>query len=197
MQSTAEPVKTGAGIFSSRIQARKLCMIAVMTTLAVMGRVLFAALPGFKPVAAIVILTGMYFGAGSGFATGALAALISNIYFMQGPWTPFQMLAWGSIGLISGILRRPLRRFPILLFIWGALAGVCYSLFMDTWMVFWYNSKPTWQLWLAAVSTGVFSMITYVISNVVFLVALSPAMGRRLMRISRKCGIVNELLTKR
>ena len=107
------------------------------------------------------------------------------------------MLAWGSIGLISGILRRPLRRFPILLFIWGALAGVCYSLFMDTWMVFWYNSKPTWQLWLAAVSTGVFSMITYVISNVVFLVALSPAMGRRLMRISRKCGIVNELLTKR
>lgn len=197
MQSTAEPAKTGAGIFSSRVQARKLCMIAVMTTLAVMGRVLFAALPGFKPVAAIVILIGMYFGAGSGFATGALAALISNIYFMQGPWTPFQMLAWGSIGLISGILRRPLRRFPILLFIWGALAGVCYSLFMDTWMVFWYNSKPTWQLWLAAVSTGVFSMITYVISNVVFLVALSPAMGRRLMRISRKCGIVNELLTKR
>jgi len=163
-------------------------MIAVMTTLAVMGRVLFAALPGFKPVTAIVILTGMYFGAGSGAATGALAALVSNIYFMQGPWTPFQMLAWGSIGLFSGFLSRALQRFSFLLYAWGALTGIYYSLFMDTWMVFWYNDPPTLRVWLAAVSTGLFSMVTYVISNGIFLAALSPAMGRRLRRISRKCG---------
>lgn len=188
MQNTAELNIVRQGRGSSRLQARKLCMIAVMTTLAVMGRVLFAALPGFKPVTAIVILTGVYFGAGSGLATGALAALVSNIYFMQGPWTPFQMLAWGSIGLLSGLFWRPLRRFPVLLYIWGAFAGVYYSLFMDTWMVLWYNKTPTTQLWLAAVSTGLFSMVTYVISNVVFLAALAPAMGRRLMRISRKCG---------
>lgn len=180
--------KTPAAGRSSRMQARKLCMVAVMTTLAVMGRVLFAALPGFKPVTAIVILSGMYFGAGSGLATGALAALVSNIYFTQGPWTPFQMLAWGLIGLISGLLSRPLIRHPLLLYIWGALSGVCYYLFMDSWMILWYNKTPTLQLWLAAFSTGVFSLVTYMISNVVFLAALSPAMGRRLLRISRKCG---------
>lgn len=190
MQMTGELLKTDRSAMgrSSRLQARKLCMVAVMTTLAVMGRVLFAALPGFKPVTAIVILSGMYFGPGSGLATGALAALVSNIYFTQGPWTPFQMLAWGIIGLISGLLSRPLIRHPLLLYIWGALSGVCYYLFMDSWMILWYNKTPTLQLWLAAFATGVFSLVTYVISNVVFLAALSPAMGRRLLRISRKCG---------
>src|SRR5690625_555467 len=82
---------------------RYMVIIAVMTALSVVGRFLFAAIPGFKPVTAIVILPAIYFGAEAGFLLGALTALLSIIYFGQGPWTPFQMFAWGIIALIAGL----------------------------------------------------------------------------------------------
>src|SRR5699024_1265432 len=68
------------------IQTRYMVVIAVMIALAVVGRFLFLAIPGFKPVTAIVIITAVYFGAEAGFLVGALSALISNLYFGQGPW---------------------------------------------------------------------------------------------------------------
>src|SRR5690625_7953059 len=78
-------------------------VFAVLIALSSISRVLFAPIPVFKPVSAIVILTAIYFGAEAGFLVGALTALLSNIYFGQGPWTPFQMFAWGIIGLIAGL----------------------------------------------------------------------------------------------
>ena len=69
----------------------RLVLVAVLTALSVLGRLLFAVLPGFKPVTAMVILTAMYFGSEAGFLTGALTAVLSNFYFGQGPWTPFQI----------------------------------------------------------------------------------------------------------
>ena len=91
--------------------ARELAAIAVMTGLSVCSRVLFAPLPGFKPVSAIVILTGLSFGPLAGFITGAASAVLSNFFFGQGPWTAFQMLAWGSVGFLSGFFcRSRLRR---------------------------------------------------------------------------------------
>ena len=50
----------------------------------------------------VIMLTAMYLGSEAGFLTGAMAALLSNFYFGQGPWTAFQMLAWGLIGWIAG-----------------------------------------------------------------------------------------------
>ena len=87
----------------------RLVLVAVLTALSVLGRLLFAVLPGFKPVTAMVILTAMYFGSEAGFLTGALTAVLSNFYFGQGPWTPFQMFAWGMVGLLAGLFAKRLR----------------------------------------------------------------------------------------
>lgn len=114
-------------------------MLAVMTALSVAGRFIFAPIPFFKPVTAMVVIAGMYFGAEFGFLTGALSAVISNFYFGQGAWTPFQMFSWGIIGFIAGILSSRLIRSKIILVIYGALAGVVYSLIMDIWTVLWMD----------------------------------------------------------
>ncbi len=172
---------------SKRLSAKYLCQIAVMTTLAVIGRVLFAFLPGFKPVTAVVMLAGMYFGVPAGFLTGALAPLISNLYFMQGPWTPFQMFVWSGIGVISGVLASVWKRYPIFLALAGAIFGVLYSLVMDGWMVLWYQPRAGWNVYLAAVVASAPTMLTYMVSNVVFLVALTPVLGKRLSRAAKKC----------
>ena len=87
-----------------RPQARELVVIAVLSAIAVVSRVLFIWAPNFKPLVAIVIITGVAFGPESGFLTGALAAFVSNFIFGQGAWTPWQMFAYGLAGFLAGFL---------------------------------------------------------------------------------------------
>ena len=65
---------------------RRMVMLAVMTAMTVTGRCVFAPVPYFKPTISIVILSGLYMGPEAGFMVGSLSAVISNIFFGQGPW---------------------------------------------------------------------------------------------------------------
>lgn len=93
-----------AGFESCRPEARELVTIAVMCAIAVASRIVFIMLPGFKPVVAIIMIIGMAFGPSAGFLTGAMGAFVSNFVFGQGPWTPWQMFAFGIAGFIFGLL---------------------------------------------------------------------------------------------
>lgn len=87
-----------------RPDAREVVLIAVLTALAVASRAVFSFVPHFKPMAGVVIIAGIALGARSGFLVGALSALASGFLFGQGPWTPFQMLAFGAAGALFGFL---------------------------------------------------------------------------------------------
>lgn len=169
---------------------RRMVMIAVMTAIAVVGRLIFGPIPAFKPVSAVVILAGIYMGPESGFLIGSLSAVVSNLFFGQGPWTPFQMLTWGVIGLISGLpgLRILLRR-RLPLAVWGLLAGILYSGIMDIWTVLSLIDGWNWSRYLLALSTAVPYTITYMVSNVVFLMLMIKPVGEKLNRIQIKHGI--------
>ena len=160
-------------------------LAAVMTALAILGRFI----PYIKPMTALIILSGMYLGAETGFLTGALAAAVSNFYFGQGPWTPFQMFALGMIGLTAGFFSRPLKEKKLLLLVYGGFSGIVYSLIMDIWTVLWYNEGLVFELYKAAVLSAVPYTITYCISNVVFLAVLGRPIGEKLERIHVKYGI--------
>ena len=85
-------------------KTREIVTLAVMTALAVVGRLAFFMTPQVKPCAAIIIITGVMLGRQSGFLCGALTAFVSGFFFGQGPWTPWQMIAFGIIGFLSGVL---------------------------------------------------------------------------------------------
>ena len=93
-----------AGFESRRLEARELVTIAVMCAIAVASRIVFIMFPGFKPIVAIIMITGMAFGPSAGFLTGAMGAFVSDFVFGQGPWTPWQMFAFGIAGFIFGLL---------------------------------------------------------------------------------------------
>ncbi|MEG3068937.1 MAG: ECF transporter S component [Syntrophaceticus schinkii] len=173
---------------------RRMVIVATMTALAVVGRFVFAPVPYFKPVTAIVIITAIYLGSEAGFLVGSLSAIISNIFFGQGPWTPFQMVAWGVIGLIAGI--PPMKRFiktkPGLI-IYGILSGILFSAIMDIWTVLSYDGTFSWARYLAAQIMAIQVTITYAISNVVFLLIGMKPIGTKLERIQIKHRIfINE-----
>lgn len=168
---------------------RELVLIAVMTALSVVGRVIFAPLPGFKPVTAFIVITAIYLGGEAGFITGAFTALISNFTFGQGPWTPFQMFAWGMTGLIAGLLSTPLRRSRALLLAYGAVSGVVFSLLMDIWTVLWADGFFNPVRYAAAVLSSLPFVAIYAVSNVVFLLVLERPIGKILYRVKTKYGI--------
>ena len=87
-------------------QAKELVTLAVMSAIAVAARGAFVMVPHFKPMTAIIMITGMAFGARAGFLTGAMSAFVSNFIFGQGAWTPWQMFAYGIAGALAGMLRK-------------------------------------------------------------------------------------------
>lgn len=173
-----------------RQNVRELVLVAVMTALSVAGRFLFAPVPGFKPVTAIVIITGLYLGWEAGYLCGSLTALVSNLYFGQGPWTPFQMAIWGLIGLFAALLAKQLCASRILLCIYGVFSGVAYSAFMDVWSTLWYDGYLNIARYLALLATALPFMAVYAVSNVVFLLMLTGPIGRKLTRIKTKYGLL-------
>lgn len=173
------------GYEQKKTGSRRMVIVAVLTALCVAGRFI----PLFKPVTALTVIAGIYLGCESGFLVGALAAAISNFYFGQGPWTAFQMLGWGMIGFIAGLLGRILKRHKALLLLYGVLAGVVYSFVMDIWTVLWYDGSFNWKLYAASVTAALPHTIVYAVSNFAFLWFLAKPFGEKLERVRIKYGV--------
>lgn len=167
----------------------ELSVIAVLVAISVLGRFAFAWIPGFKPVTAITVISAIWLGKEAGFAIGALSAVISNFYFGQGPWTPFQMLSWGLIGFFAGLLFKALQKNRILVCVFGGLSGVAYSLTMDVWTTVWVDNTFNLSRYLASVAIAFPTTVAYAISNVVFIWFLAKPIGNKLSRIKKKYGL--------
>ena len=162
------------GFERKRTGRRRMVLVSVLTALSVAGR---------------FILSGVYLGGEAGFLVGALSAVISNFYFGQGPWTPFQMFAWGLIGLIAGYLSRPMQKSRGLLLLYGLIAGIAYSFIMDIWTVLWYNGTFNVGLYGAALLSAIPHTIAYMVSNLLFLALFAKPFGEKLGRIRLKYDI--------
>lgn len=174
-----------AGFEKKVTGSRRMVIVSVMIALCVVGRFI----PFFKPITAITVLTAIYLGRESGFLVGSLSALLSNFYFGQGPWTPFQMLSWGMIGLFAGMLAKPLQNNKIALLIYGVLSGVVYSIVMDIWTVLGFTNTFELTLYLTTLVAALPHTILYALSNFVFLWFMAKPFGEKLSRIKIKYGV--------
>jgi len=171
-------------------QARELVLVATLTAIAVVSRMAFFLTPGFKPVVAFVIIVAFVFGKEMGFMVGALSALLSNVYFGQGPHTPFQMFSWGFIGFVAGVIGRyKFFNNLYMIIVYGALSGLLFSLIMDIHtMLFIYNSFSFSRYLAIAITSSPFT-VAYVTSNIIFLLFLQRPISKKLFRIKEKYGL--------
>lgn len=176
-----------------RPKAQELVPIAVMAALAAIGRFAFAALPQFKPIIAIIIITALAFGPEAGFLTGAVAMLASNFFFGQGPWTPWQMYCCGIIGFLAGLLGQNgflKHKWSICLF--GFLSGYIYGMIIDIWTVSVFTSQITWQSILAIYASGFYFNTILAIATAFFLFVLERPIIKKLERIKIKFGLIED-----
>lgn len=175
---------------ASRPTLRQVMPTAVLGALAAAGRMLFAPFPDFKPVSAICIVAGAVFGRRSGFMVGAIAALVSNFFFGQGPWTPWQMYAWGLVGYLGGVLADcgAFERKPVL-YAYGFGSGLLYGFLLNTWHIVGFVHPITWQSALLAYGAGFPFDCVHGAATVVFLLAVYLPWGKKLDRIKIKYGL--------
>ncbi len=178
-----------------RPDARIVALVATMAAFAALGRVAFAAVPNIKPTTDIVLVSGYALGGGPGFAVGALAGLASNFFFGQGPWTPWQMAAWGATGmigaglaLVTGIRSQPPRIGRVTLAVVCGLVGFAFTVVQDVgdWVTY---SDHSWTQLAAYVGQGLGFDAIHATGCVVFALLLGPSLIRSMQRFARRLDV--------
>jgi energy-coupling factor transport system substrate-specific component len=178
----------GFGWFErSRPPARVVSLVAALAALAVVGRIVFAAIPNVKPTTDIVLFAGYTLGAAPGFAVGAVTALVSNFFISQGPWTPWQMAGWGLVGIFGALLARATGRRlgRIRLAIACGAAAFLFGAVMNThlWTL---AASHDFGTWVAISGTSLPFDLAHMAGNVAFCLLLGPPFVRALERFRRR-----------
>lgn len=181
-----------------RPQAREMVLLAVMAALAAASRVAFVFLPGFKPIIGIIMISGIVFGPEAGFLTGAVSVFASNFFYTQGPWTPWQMMAYGFAGFWAGIFfckqRKKLekiRYFPIILGVFGFFSILLLiGPLLDCCTVFTVLPKFTVKSVLSIFAAGIPVNIRTGFATAVTLVLVSRPLIWKLDRVQTKYGML-------
>lgn len=189
----------GVAFETRKVSARDLVTVAVLCALAAVGRTAFFMIPNFNPVMAIVILSGVAFGCETGFITGAVTMLVSNMVFGQGPWTPWQMFAMGLVGFTAGLVfnnskirGEQLTRLSLCVF-GGFCCIIIYGGIMNPASVIMWQPAVNLQMILAAYVTGFPFDVVQGFATVLFLWLMARPFLEKLDRIKIKYGVLCEV----
>lgn len=175
----------------SRPSPRLLALVATLAALAALGRIAFAPLPNVKPTTDIVFIAGFVLGGAPGFAVGATAAISSNLVFGQGPWTPWQMVAWGLVGIIGAIWARTtggaLPRWSTAFLL--ALCGLLFGAIMNVSHLLASDEVPTLGQFAAVSLASLPFDLAHAIGNAAFFLVFGPALARMLGRYRARLDV--------
>jgi energy-coupling factor transport system substrate-specific component len=164
---------------------KELALVATLGAAAAAGRVLFAPIPSVKPVTTICLVVGATLGARAGIAVGAIAALLSNAFLGQGPWTPAQMVLWGLAGA-SGALLRPVVLNPFGLALVGLVWGFAFGWAMNAWFLAVYGPEVSWSAFVLSSARSLWFDSAAAFGNVVFALTVGPPLIRLLTRYAAR-----------
>lgn len=174
----------------SMLGTKEIAVIATLSAFTALSRIAFAPIPNVKPVTFLVALSGFVFGPYEGFLIGSTSAFLSNIFFGQGPWTPWQMFSWGLVGIISGIWGRKGKRvsalkFSIICFIYGFM----FDWIMNFWYVLGFVKPITIQSVIMAYMSGLTFDILHGGGSFIFSIIFYDSFIDVLLRYKRRLDI--------
>jgi len=171
----------------SRPPSQVVALVAALAALAIAGRIAFAAFPNVKPTTDIVVFAGYALGPAPGFAVGALTGLVSNFWFGQGPWTPWQMVGWGLCGVLGAALALTTRnagRFALAATC--GFAAIAYGVLLNFSLMATYGGDLSFERFLTLEARAVPFDVAHAAGNVAFALLAGPAMVRMLVRFRER-----------
>ncbi|WP_027626641.1 ECF transporter S component [Clostridium lundense] len=176
---------------SKEMDSKTMAALATMSALGGVLRVPFAGIPGFQPVTFICAVTGYTLGPINGFMVGAMCTFISNFFLGHGPWTLWQMLAWGLCGVFFGLLKNKISKlgingFIILCGVWGYI----YGTILNQWYVLEFMRPVTLKTILAGNILSFWHDTSHAISNVIFAKLFGETFIEALERYNKRNKVI-------
>ncbi|MBI4387640.1 MAG: ECF transporter S component [Candidatus Omnitrophica bacterium] len=193
---------TGVYIYEHRkIRAPELALIVSLAAIAGVSRIPFAGIPSVQPATFLVLFSGYVFGPFIGCVVGSMVAPISNFFLLEGPWTVWQMVGWGLVGLSGGVAQLLQMRgqspkkgtvpwshqrvLLILGFAWGFLFGWL----MNVWYWMTYVYPLNWQSWISVNAASFLFDMAHAVGNVVFILLFGKPLLAVLLRFKNKLSL--------
>lgn len=176
----------------SKLTSKEVALIGILAAITAASRIPFAALPNIQPCTFLIIVTGLVFGKLPGGMVGAMTAALSNLFFGQGPWTAWEMVSWGMVGIVSGYIGQKLSTITVKdIMILGIVLGLAYNTLMDfsSWITF-YRGEP--GLFIPTFAAGLPFGALHVMGNTIFAVLLGKPVLALYQRFKRRSHITYE-----
>ncbi|WAA09584.1 ECF transporter S component [Fervidibacillus albus] len=173
------------------VSGRELVVLAILAAIASVSRIPFASIPSVQPMTFIIITTGAVFGMESGFVVGALSAIVSNFFLGQGPWTLWQMYAWGLIGVLAGLVRHTFFiKTSVGRVLFGIGTGFLFSWIMNIWVVLPMIQNISVEQIIAIYATSFPFDLAHALSNAFFLLLFAERWMKIFTRFQKKYGLL-------
>ena len=174
-----------------QMKAEEIVLVASLSAMAALGRIPVAAFPGVQPSSFMVIMTGVTMGPETGFIVGATTAIISNLFLGQGPWTPWQMIAWGLMGFSAGLFRnRAWMKHRAGLAVFGVAWGFLFGWAMNLWLMLGFFDLSSSSIWYSVFASSFYFDLSHALTNAFLLWTFSTGWVRILNRIVAKFGLL-------
>lgn len=147
----------------------KLTLIALLSTLAVVGRVALTYIPNIQPVTPLIIICGLFLGPLAAAVMAILTTFLTNIILGMGIWTIWQVVAWVLIGVLSGFIGKSkyhLSTATVVLF--AIFSGYLYGLLIS--LVTYQIAGYFWPYYLAGLPFDT----NHAIGNAVIILVFYP-----------------------
>jgi energy-coupling factor transport system substrate-specific component len=176
---------------TKKTTGKEIALIAMLVAISIVGRLIFAPLPNIQPTSFVVMMTGMMLGSEIGFIVGAVSALVSNLFLGQGPWTPWQMFAWGGMGLTAGVLHNQwILKNNGGRVLFGFIWGFFFGWIMNVWVVVGFISPITWKSFMGVMINSFYFDLMHALTNVFLMGVFSTGWIRIFLRIKTKYGLM-------
>lgn len=174
----------------NKIESNEIVIIAILAALAAISRIPFAAFPSVQPTSFIIIMTGIVFGRQTGFLVGIISVFVSNLFLGQGPWTLWQMLAWGLMGLTAGYFKdKDWLEGSLRLLSFGFVWGIVFGWIMNLWILIGFISPFIWKAVIATYIASFYFDLAHALSTVLFLKLFAKKWIQIFQRIKMKYGL--------
>lgn len=147
----------------------KLTLLALLAALGVIGRWVLLFIPNVQPVTSIIIIAGLMMGPLAALVLALLTTFLSNMLLGMGIWTVWQIISWGIIGIISGLLGKAFKKIPFyILIIFSIFCGYLYGFIIS--LTTYQISGLFWPYYLAGLPFDTY----HAIGNAAFMILLYP-----------------------
>ena len=164
-------------------KVQEISLIGILAAVNIASRIALQALPNYKPVTSIIIISVMIFGLAFGIKLTIVTTVVSNVFLGMGTWTFFQIFAWIIICLLTEIIvdfYKKIKTDPSLLvmsifaFFMGYVFGFIVSL--EQLMI----GGP--GLFFAYYTTGILFDTFHAVGNLCFYLVCAPILMKIFMK---------------